>query len=104
MSNNEAKFTKGDWSARSVVGNGRVEIYSMVEFKASRLCVMDRYDGAIHDANMMAAAPKMYAMLDFISQLKKQLDDGFNVHGAISGLNGSIDMIDGLLAEARGEK
>ncbi|EMN6272601.1 hypothetical protein WB484_001269 [Vibrio cholerae] len=43
-------------------------------------------------------------LLEQIRAFKKQIDEGVNVHGGMSGLMGSIDIIDETLSELGGEK
>lgn len=46
---------------------------------------------------------RMRDLLEQIRAFKKQIDEGVNVHGCMSGLIGSIDIIDETLSELGGE-
>ena len=75
---NETKFTKGDWS----IEHGSVVIIDGYSFE-----MLDEYD-----ASLIAAAPKLYAMLEMLLS-----GDSINDH--------AIELeVSELLREARGEK
>lgn len=90
------KFTKGGWIAfypHEVLNEGLMSIGSDV---GKLICKAELYKSTITEvtanANLIAAAPEMYAMLKLISDLSLITDD-----------KGLSDEIDNLLAKARGE-
>ena len=119
-----SKFTKGEWTvkyrnemASVYYPHGFLTAANVIRVDESRnngeswldmrTRTQEARDAAAVESNanihLIATAPEMYEMLEQISGFKKMIDDGINVHGGMSGLHGSIDMIDQLLAKARGE-
>ncbi|HFG1952544.1 TPA: hypothetical protein ACGF3W_000270 [Vibrio cholerae] len=94
----EAKFTDGEWSVQFTD-----MIFTSNRENKEQVAVAIVHNEKNADKYLMAASKQMYAMLEQISEFKKQIDEGINVHGGMAGMLGSIDMIDDLLAQARGE-
>lgn len=93
-----SEFTKGDWEAKdwSSFGDWGVE-----SGKSSICCAFGAKFSKENEANahLIAAAPKMYRILQEVSEIRDlSMDD------AIGWLIDNTDDILHLLAEARGEK
>lgn len=92
---NEPKFTRGEWRIRGdeigIADSSDTQSYGMMNF----ICHVDTYDFGKEqseaNAHLIAAAPEMYELLEYIKQY----------HCCDSDLCNSIIE---LLAKARGEK
>ena len=91
----EVKFTKGEWEVKSTsIHPGRVKV-------KDKKGTQGRIIGdvrSIDDANLIAAAPEMYEILE---KIMKHLNHGGG--DAMEYLNNSDYCINKLLAKARGE-
>lgn len=88
----EAKFTEGEWVMHVWAGGNQVDVVSYCGRKTLH-CQKVYYGGALTDedianARLIAAAPDMYAMLDFLQENPSELN---------------VISIRNLLANARGK-
>ncbi|AHK11843.1 hypothetical protein S349_53 [Shewanella sp. phage 3/49] len=101
------KFTKGPWNIMPIEHDkeyvrirggslgSRFKICNVIDLKVhhdeSKWCQYERFE-SMSNAHLIAAAPEMYSALRLISDLSILSED-----------NGLSDLVDDLLAKARGE-
>ncbi len=88
----ETKFTKGEWKALS--SRNHYEIYAINGNFSTPVCDLVYHPSSEFNAHLIAAAPKMYEMLETAMNILTG-DDFKNEVSAID--------IEQLLAQARGE-
>jgi hypothetical protein len=91
----ETKFTKGEWVIE-VSNYGTLEV--VVLDADWQICQFTRSDDASNDANLIASAPEMYAMLEDLAQ-ECQCDCGYK-SCRVERIRKDID---DMLTKARGE-
>ena len=107
------KFTKGEWKVKVKFSRGSYSISSINGINACRVCDLDYYGNNKANANLIAASPDMYAMVESLSHELNMAIDEINTMRDIHHTDNltpadhwdkeSLHDAQVLLAKARGE-
>lgn len=92
----EAKFTPAPWV---IIKQDYYEAIDNDELNLNVCTFTSRSDDTSHDQNLIAAAPKMYEMLEKVAQAQKDACNEIEHSDSLHNLYGDIEL---LLSKARG--